>query len=631
MNAFSTDLRIRLHDLTRSDMTHYVLDKLQHMNRDEDRLVITQAIVENAQGIFVWVALVVRRIREQIENGANLNTLEREIYSLPKELNDLFEHILGSLVDSDLKAAYQTFSMVFGLNKNMSKFSLRLTLLSYSFLDDYMDDPTFASRKGCQRRFMDREETALRIESARRRLNGCCRGLLEVRRDEDDDETIVITHRSVPEFMLIRAQKDQMERYLNGFNIVDAISELTLAELWSRNPGQINREGNFDRLAMLLVPWRISDRRDEPPYSFRESLALAWQRHQVEGNYDDQGAILWILAKGGTDTVDVILNINSGGRYLRHPIYSAASHGDYDFVQWELGRNSAPIPLLTPLRLLNCIIAHPGVQKPQVLGDMLDCLQSHGLRPQTASSLFLLSLHPLTVNRRNVLGDKNTVVTVWHHILLSCYKDEIHSNFTGLRGMGYVVEKFLEYGADPYFYISVAKFPDWRMKLVVRVGKERHEQWLAATFHPSAVLYECDNLSLIDLIERWGFENKARILQLVEKNTLMLEVAGEARITPLPAEEQSAENPSSASEMVDSGAGIDFVMARIGPVSGDPEIPLASGLKRYVLPGSAGFGSQKLLSIGTGISVSILILGECHSSIPLSLQANIARALWLLY
>jgi hypothetical protein len=604
-------------------MTHYVLDKLQHMNRDGDRLVITQAIVENAQGIFVWVALVVRRIREQIENGANLNTLEREIYSLPKELNDLFEHILGSLVDSDLKAAYQTFSMVFGLNKNMSTFSLRLTLLSYSFLDDYMDDPTFASRKGCQRRFMDREETALRIESARRRLNGYCRGLLEVRRDGDDDETIVITHRSVPEFMSIRAQKDQMERYLNGFNIVDAISELTLAELWSRNPGQLNREGNFDGLAMLLVPWRISDKLDEPPYSFRESLALAWQRHQVEGNYDDQGAILWILSEGGSDTVDVILNINNGGRYLRHPIYSAAFHGDYDFVQWELGRNSAPIPLLTPLRLLNCIIAHPGVQKPQVLGDMLDCLQSHGLRPQTASSLFLLSLHPLTVTRLGVLGDKNTVVTVWHHILLSCYKNEIHSNFTGLRGMGYVVEKFLEYGADPYFYISVAKFPDWRMKLVVRVGKERHEQWLAATFHPNAVLYECDNLSLIDLIERWGFENKARILQLVEKNTLMLEGAGEARITPLPAEEQSAENPSSASEMVDSGAGIDFVMARIGP--------LASGLKRYVLAGFAGFGSQKLLSIGTGISVSILILGECHSSIPLSLQANIAQALWLLY
>lgn len=92
INAFSAEQRIRLHDLTRSDMTCYVLEKLRHMDQGESRLTLSKAIVENAQGIFVWVALVVKRIREQIENGANLDTLEREIYSFPKQLNGLYEH-----------------------------------------------------------------------------------------------------------------------------------------------------------------------------------------------------------------------------------------------------------------------------------------------------------------------------------------------------------------------------------------------------------------------------------------------------------------------------------------------------------------------------------------------------------
>ena len=117
MNSFSENQRIRLHILTKSDMTSYVVDKLRHIDREEDQRILAESIVENAEGIFVWVTLVVKRLREQIENGASLETLQRELDALPKELDSLFDHILNSLADSDLKAAYQTFSMVIELKK----------------------------------------------------------------------------------------------------------------------------------------------------------------------------------------------------------------------------------------------------------------------------------------------------------------------------------------------------------------------------------------------------------------------------------------------------------------------------------------------------------------------------------
>jgi hypothetical protein len=180
MNAFAGDQRICLHNLTRSDMTQYVLIKLRHVDPEEDRMTLAKSVVENAQGIFVWVTVVVKRIREQIENGANLDTLKREIDSLPRELNDLFEHIINSLLDSDFKLASQTFSIIMELNPENN---LYLSLFSYSFLDEFTQDPLFALQEDFQGQSLTPQATAQRIEYARKRLIGCCKGLLETHKN----------------------------------------------------------------------------------------------------------------------------------------------------------------------------------------------------------------------------------------------------------------------------------------------------------------------------------------------------------------------------------------------------------------------------------------------------------------
>lgn len=649
MNAFAEDQRIYLHNLTRSDMTQYVLNKLQHVNSEEDRMTLAKAMVENAQGIFAWITLVVKSIREQIENGANLDTLKREINSLPRELNNLFEFIINSLFDSDFKLASRTFFMVMKLNPDN-----RLSLFSYSFLDEFTEDPLFALREDFQRRSLTPQATAQRIEYARKRLIGCCKGLLETSNPRNSlEDYIIITHRSVSEFLSFTTQKRRIERSLDGFNTIDAISQLTLAELWLKAPGHIPKD-SFEFLALGLLPFRSQAKLDVAPYAFLNSLALAWQCHQDQGNYDFVSNQLWVVFEHRKQNSVLVSMISHrgvapskdkirGSMFLRHPIYSAAVCGNYDYVSWELRRGKEYTPLFSPLLLVYCLLVKvmplhfmndemndekrrfiEELESEQSVYDMIECLHTHhGIHPDTPSSLFYTLLYPATPQGGSTSGsrdsgDENTVVPLWHHLLLRCY---IREND---KRLSYFVEKFLEYGADPYFYISVSNCPNLRMRLVARVRGEIQEQWLISSpkeQDPERVMegkyrqavYECENMSLADLVERWGFENKARVLELIKKNILML--GGEKQDNTMWIRE--VVNPDEEKDTSTTLAKADSGTQEAAKLSSDSSQTLSddekcidSGSREGGLTERWKFRSQKLLTFGVAIAIGVLVLGE---------------------
>lgn len=659
MNAFAENQRICLHNLTRSDMTQYVLNKLRHMDPEEDRMTLAKAMVENAQGIFVWITLVVKRIREQIENGANIDTLKREIDSLPRELNDLFEHIVNSLLESDFKLASQTFTMVMELNPD-----IKLSLFSYSFLDEFTQDPLFALREDFQRQSLTPQATAQRIEYARKRLIGCCKGLLETSKDVPSnslEDYIIITHRSISEFLSFPTQKDRIERSLDGFNTIDAISQLTLAELWLRAPGHI-RNGSFESLALGLLPFRSQAKLDVAPYTFLNSLALAWQRHQDQGKYDCVGDKLWVLFEHRNRHCILAAIISHPGvapskdksqesRHLRHPIYSAAVSGNYDYVLWELRRGKESAPLFSPHPLVYCLLVQAmpirfmnhemnhemndemndkkrrfieGLESEQSVYDMIECLHTHhGIHPDTPSSLFYTGLYPATPQGKSTsgssgYGDEKTVVPLWHHLLLRCYRKEND------KRLSYFVEKFLEYGADPYFYISVSNCPNLRMRLVVRVRGEIQEQWLVDSpkdqdleqvteDKQGQAAYECENMSLADLVERWGFENRTRVLELIKKNILMLGGEKQDNVMWIREVVDPDEEEDTSTTLAEADSGTQEA-AKLSSDSSqalsDDEKCIDSGSRKGGLTERWKFGSQKLLTLSVAISVGVLVLGE---------------------
>ncbi|KAK4041589.1 hypothetical protein C8A01DRAFT_34314 [Parachaetomium inaequale] len=140
LNFFDDDKRLRLQDPTLSDTKRYVRDKLEEVGRDHlDRLV--ELITEKADGIFLWVALVVKAIRTRLEDGYGLSMIEEEVNSLPDELEGLFQRLIDSIRKPYRTRAYQTFAILERVRTAFDKMPdyapVPFSLLAYSFLDQY--------------------------------------------------------------------------------------------------------------------------------------------------------------------------------------------------------------------------------------------------------------------------------------------------------------------------------------------------------------------------------------------------------------------------------------------------------------------------------------------------------------
>jgi hypothetical protein len=276
-------------------------------------------------------------------------------------------------------------------------------------------------------------------------------------------------------------------------------------------------------------------------------------------------------------------------------------------------------------------------ESEQSVYDIIECLHTHhGIHPDTPSNLFHTYLRPAMPQRKSTLdvsrwGDEKTVVPLWHHVLLRRYIFHILLRRYGKMGKGpegnkrisYFVEKFLEYGADPYFYISVSNCPNLRMRLVVRVQGEIQEQWLVSSEDQDLehvtedkerqAEYECENMSLADLVERWGFENKARVLELIKKNFLML--GGEKQDNVMWIREvvdpDKEEDTSTTLAKVDSGTQEAAKLSSdSSQILSDDDKCIDSGSGKGGLAERWKIGSQNLLTLSLAISIGVLVLGE---------------------
>lgn len=96
-------LRIKLHDLTKTDSTRFVTEKLaegplfqrliHHSGKPQE---IIDEIVIRANGVFLWVFLVVQSLRRGMTNRDTVPELLERIRTLPIELEEFFQLILNS-------------------------------------------------------------------------------------------------------------------------------------------------------------------------------------------------------------------------------------------------------------------------------------------------------------------------------------------------------------------------------------------------------------------------------------------------------------------------------------------------------------------------------------------------------
>jgi hypothetical protein len=294
LNFFRPDQRLRLQDLTLADMRCYVRDRLQDLDQAElGRLV--DVITDKANGIFLWVALVVKSIRGRLEDGYRVSLIEEEVNSLPDELEGLFLHLLNSISKSYLKAAYQTFAIL-QLGQGYGTPRPFLSLLAYSFLDEYDIDQEFAQKPHHFPLAPLTETTRRQREDvARKRLNATCKGLIEA--DQTAYMPLTYTHRSVVEFLEKHLRfTDAAKSILAGFDAAHALSQVVLATLRSLPHDMywiiedINSRPHLAVVVESVVEARLRNGLDSPPYLFLEALRSAVKAAVPE--HDDEGAEL---------------------------------------------------------------------------------------------------------------------------------------------------------------------------------------------------------------------------------------------------------------------------------------------------------------------------------------------------
>lgn len=200
-DAFRTQPQLRLEDLTRGDIKNYVEDTFksnEHYQtwsqvRTQEPVRLVTDITNRAQGVFLWVRLVVRSLLTGLQNGDDANDMIRRLHEIPPDLTDYFWSIIQGLDPAYLEQASQIFE---------------LALLESHFLVVffYTHETQHASYSDCSTAERAQERVSRMGELEERRINSRCLGLLEVIRSSTGEvwechDRVDFLHRTARDFI----------------------------------------------------------------------------------------------------------------------------------------------------------------------------------------------------------------------------------------------------------------------------------------------------------------------------------------------------------------------------------------------------------------------------------------------
>lgn len=516
MTAFSSAPRIRLHELTLRDMENFVREKLACIPDGQDRKGLVNSIVDKAQGIFQWVALVTKSVCDELENGATVDQLKKELEFLPEELDELYGYILRSLKPETRKKAWQTFGMLDLANT----YGYRPSLLAYSFLEEYDKAPGFAMAADFPVTPLSGMTLQEKSDHAAKKLNGRCRGLVE----PDAYSNLRYAHRSVADFLQDRRTKDTMASNLCTFDGVDALSQLFLAEVRLKKalaPTKYDRtirDGSQGSLTLNFLSMRCKEMADQPPYEFLSCLEtyvepIPWadlDEKDLEFEFRVGLALLCTtISKDPLRAGNADLQM-----YLDSPLYITTCLGYYDYPVWKILHD----PAVTDSTLKIIVLAYchlkcgaiPQVRNSNGEGQsdsVLQVLLNRGLLLTNTTTHLWPVWHCETSN--------STPMTIWQYFLLETFINNSNGRRSDdlVRSIGRTLEIFLQHKPDLDFSVTFQESEDHGLKTSVEIefGQDKENLRFAL---PTWALRSFKVSSLRTWIEDSELENKEHLLKL---------------------------------------------------------------------------------------------------------------------
>ncbi|KAL8940098.1 MAG: hypothetical protein Q9216_003007 [Gyalolechia sp. 2 TL-2023] len=211
--------KLRVQDLNREDIKRTVVGRLtptlrNHMQTDSWELnCLIDALVEKAQGVFLWLDLMIRDLITGARNHDTGTMLQSRLERAPDTINGMYTHILSSLDPIYQKESFKYFGTLLVADES----SIQLNILDVVCAEgealehvvkydlDYFETPQFHSH----------------VRNAETRLIACCGGLIDIQtqlKDEDEDEIADIRihrktrvdfmHRTAREYVRARHKED---------------------------------------------------------------------------------------------------------------------------------------------------------------------------------------------------------------------------------------------------------------------------------------------------------------------------------------------------------------------------------------------------------------------------------------
>ncbi|KAF2418029.1 hypothetical protein EJ08DRAFT_654397 [Tothia fuscella] len=175
----SNPWKLYVHQLTQVDMELYAndllsgnekLERIQQLDGKECFDVFVKCIVDNAQGVFLWVFLVIRALIDELIDTDRLIDLQQKLDSIPTNLENYFEKIL---LDTDEAAWAQTAHILQTTLLSAEK----LPLMAYWFMEELS---TSRAIMATELRRLSRDVASERLEEAAKLLNTYSKGLLKI-------------------------------------------------------------------------------------------------------------------------------------------------------------------------------------------------------------------------------------------------------------------------------------------------------------------------------------------------------------------------------------------------------------------------------------------------------------------
>lgn len=212
-------------DLTRVDMDRFVRgmleqdERFEQMAKDEPIAQhFIEEILDKAQGVFLWVFLVVRSLLRGFGQHNDIAILEKRLSELPSELEGYFARILNSIEDVYQDHAARMFHLMVR--------AAPLPLTAFWYLPREMEDPDYVLKRLNMVPITDAEAEKQKIK-AEHSINAWCRDLLEVRTERPDlaDSTedvaflrhrVDFLHRTVRDFLLLKDIQDMLDAHIKS-------------------------------------------------------------------------------------------------------------------------------------------------------------------------------------------------------------------------------------------------------------------------------------------------------------------------------------------------------------------------------------------------------------------------------